>query len=148
MLAAFGMPAEPVPGKYCLGATGVRGIHITRLKPNGSGKASDAEGKDKIMLGPSMGWPIALIPPNDVGGLLVAEGIETALSFVHTGLGIWAAGAAGRLPAMAPCIAGLAYVEALTIAADDDSHEEGRRCAAALADRLSELRPDIEVRVD
>jgi hypothetical protein len=147
MLAAFGMPAESVPGEYCLDPTGVRGIHITRLKPDGSDKAPDDKGREKIMRGPTMGWPIALIPPNDIGGLLVAEGIETALSFMHTGLGIWAAGSAPHLAALAPCIAGLAYVEALTIGADEDDHEEGRRCAVALANRLSVLRPDLEVRI-
>jgi hypothetical protein len=147
MLAAFGMPSEPLPGSYVLGSAGVQGIHITRLQPDGSGKAPDVEGKAKIMVGPSMGWPIALAPVNDQGGLLVAEGIETALSFAHTRLGIWAAGSAGRLPALAKCIADRSYVESVVIAADEDSHDEGRRCAEELADRLSVSRPDIETMI-
>jgi phage/plasmid primase-like uncharacterized protein len=93
-----------------------------------------------------MGCPLALVPPNDLGGLAIAEGIETALSLHQaTGLGVWAAGSAGRLPALAPRIADLAGVDSVTIGLDDDA--EGRRNAYALARELSRLRRDIEVRI-
>jgi hypothetical protein len=84
-------------------------------------------------------WPLALVPPNDLGGLAIAEGIEDALSLHQaTGLGAWAAAAAGRLPKLAPRIARLSYVEHVTIALDDDAN--GRRYAGELVTELRRLR--------
>lgn len=68
MIAAFGEPDEP------------RGIHLTFLKPDGSGKA-DIE-RPKIMMGPSCSFPIVIAQPNDLLGLAITEGIEDAIS-VH-----------------------------------------------------------------
>ena len=51
-----------------------------------------------------------LRPVNDIGGLLIAEGIENALACHASGLGLWAAGSAGRLPALADKVPD--YVEA------------------------------------
>jgi hypothetical protein len=131
MIAAFGLPDEPAPGEFAIPDDAVRGVHITRLAADGSAKAGTQT--DKIMIGASLGSPIALAPVNDLLGLGIAEGIENALS-VHqaTGLGAWAAGAASRLPALAAAVA--AYVEAVTIMVDDDI--DGRRHACALADSL------------
>jgi hypothetical protein len=105
----------------------VRGAHLTRLLPDGS----DRIGKVTIGRG-SMGWPIALFPPNDLMGLAIAEGIEDGLS-IHaaTGLGVWAAGAANRMPALADAVPRFAVV---TIVGDDDP--AGRRGARELALRL------------
>jgi hypothetical protein len=96
MIAGFGLPDEPEPGHLELAT----GAHLTRLLPDGSGKAGTE--RDKIMIGRSIGSPIVIAPPNDLLGLAITEGIEDALS-VHlaTGLGAWAAGAASRLPALA-----------------------------------------------
>lgn len=126
MVAAFGMPYEPEPGRLAIDDKDVMGVHITRLKLDGSGKA---DGNAKIMIGRCMGWPIVLAPMNDGLGLAIAEGIEDALS-IHeaTGLGAWAAGAASRLPALAPAIPN--YVEAVSIMADAD--QAGRHFAAEL----------------
>jgi hypothetical protein len=97
MIAAFGMATETGPGKIIIADTAVRGIHLTSLKPDGSGKAGT--GRDKIMIGKSAGSPIVLAPVNDGLGLAIAEGIEDALSIYDaTGLGAWAAGAASRMP--------------------------------------------------
>jgi hypothetical protein len=118
----------------------VRGVHLTRLAADGSGKAgSDA---DKIIIGKCLGFPIVLAPPNDLLGLTVTEGVENALS-VHeaTGLGAWAAGSASRLPALASAIPD--YIETLKIIMDDDA--DGRRFARELAARLSDR--NIEVRL-
>jgi hypothetical protein len=57
MVAAFGIPSEPEPGVLHIADEAVRGIHLTRLKPDGSGKA---DGNAKIMLGRSIGSPIVL----------------------------------------------------------------------------------------
>jgi hypothetical protein len=132
MIAAFGLPDELEPGLLAIADEAVRGIHITRIAPDGSGKANT--GADKIMLGASLGSPIVLAPVNDLLGLSIAEGIENALS-VHatTGLGAWAAGSASRLTWLADVVP--AYVECVTIMVDDD--RDGRRYADALAKRLS-----------
>jgi Toprim domain len=124
MLAAFGL-------------ADVQGVHITHLSPDGTKLG-------KIMLGPTAGNPIVLAPPNDLGGLAIAEGIETALSAAQEGLGAWAAGSAGHMPKLAGVIAPLLYVEAVTILAEDD--DAGRRGAEDLAGELIRLRPDIEAR--
>jgi hypothetical protein len=133
MIAAFGLPSEPEPGEIRITANAVRGIHLTRLAPDGNGKArTDA---DKIMIGLSAGFPIVLAPPNDLLGLVITEGIEDALSLHQTtGLGAWAAGCASRLPGLADAIP--SHIECVTVTVDDD--DEGRRHAAELAARLGE----------
>jgi hypothetical protein len=133
MLAAFGTATEPEPGRLEIGTRDLCGVHITRLAPDGSGKAGTE--RDKIMVGMSAGSPIVLAPPNDLQGLAITEGIEDALS-VHagTGLGAWAAGAAARLPALASAIP--SYVECITILADSDP--DGERHAAELTHRLKQ----------
>lgn len=96
--------------------------------------------RDKIMVGPSKGFPIMLAPPNDGQGLIISEGIENGLSAHEaTGLGLWVAGSAGRLGSLAAAIP--SFVECVTIVADDDP--SGRKGARALTYALSER--DIEV---
>jgi hypothetical protein len=131
MIAAFGMAYEPEPGLLEIADAQVRGVHITRLAADGSGKAGTA--RDKIMLGSSTGFPIVLAPPNDLLGLAITEGIEDSLS-VHddTGLGAWAAGSASRLPALIDIVP--QYIEAVTLLVDDD--EVGRRNANELSQCL------------
>jgi hypothetical protein len=131
MIAAFGMATEREPGQVAIADADLRGVHITRLRSDGCGKAgTDA---DKIMIGMSKGWPVVVAPPNDLLGLAITEGIEDALT-VHeaTGLGVWAAGSASRLPALADAVPN--YIEAVTIAVDDD--EAGRQNAEELRERL------------
>jgi Toprim domain len=141
MIAAFGLPTEPDPGRLAIAFDAIRGVHITRLAPDGSGKAGTET--DKIMVGFSYGSPIVLAPPNDLLGLLIAEGIEDALSgHQATGLGAWAAGSASRLPAIAELVP--SWIEAVTILADDD--RDGRRHAVTLASRLRQ-RTHTEVHV-
>jgi hypothetical protein len=139
MIGAFGLPEEPEPGVLGMPYNAVLGVHITRIAPDGSGKAGTE--RDKIMIGKSSGWPIVLAPPNDLLGLAITEGIEDALS-VHevTGLGAWAAGSASRLLALADVIPD--YIDCVTILVDDDQH--GRRHAADLAKRIDQH--GIEVR--
>jgi hypothetical protein len=129
MIAAFGMAIEHLPGEIMIYDGAVRGIHITKLKADGSGKAGTEA--DKITLGIGNSSPIWLAPVNDMGGLAIAEGIEDAIS-VHaaTGLGAWAAGTA--MPAMADHIP--AYVESVTIMVDADP--VGEKNANELAEKL------------
>jgi hypothetical protein len=140
MIAAFGLADEPEPGLLGVADHAVRGVHLTRLASDGSGKAGgDTE---KIILGKCLGLPIVVAHPNDLLGLAIAEGIEDALS-VHeaTGLGAWVAGSASRLPALASAMP--TYIETVRIIMDDDP--DGRRYANELAAILSER--DIDVRL-
>ena len=85
--------------------------------------------------------PIVLAPPNDLLALALCEGIETALS-IHaaTGLGVWAAAAANRLPTLASAIP--SFVECITIYAETD--HAGQRYSEKLAQALIE-RGGVEV---
>ncbi len=95
------------------------------------------------MLGPSMGLPIVLAPPNDLLGLAITEGIEDGLSVSQaTGLGVWAAGAANRMPALAAAVPN--YIDCVTIYAHAD--EAGKRGAFELARALQAL--GIEVLIE
>lgn len=132
MVAAFGIPVEPEPGALRMPRAAMMGVHLTLLSRDGGGKAGT--GRDKIMVGRSTGWPIVVAPPNDGHGLAVAEGIESALS-IHaaTGLGAWAAGAAGRMPGLADHVP--AYIDCVTVFVEDDP--TGQKGAMELAERLA-----------
>ena len=69
-------------------------VHRTFLRPDGSGKAK--LDPDKMTLGPCKGGAVPLAPAGRV--LAVAEGIETALSYMEvTGTPTWAALSAGGI---------------------------------------------------
>lgn len=133
MVAAFGMARDDEPGLLAIAPEEIAGIHLTRIRADGTGKAGTES--DKIMIGSSAGSPIVLAPPNDLLGVAITEGIEDALS-VHevTGLGAWAAGAANRLPALADAVPD--YIDCLTIVADPD--EVGRQQARQLEKQLKQ----------
>lgn len=133
MIAAFGVASEMLPGQIMIYDAAVRGVHLTKLRSDGLGKAgTDA---DKLTIGVGNRSPIWLAPVNDGLGLAIAEGIEDALS-VHaaTGLGAWAAGSAARLPDMADSVP--SYVESITTMVDADP--VGEKNANELARRLDE----------
>jgi hypothetical protein len=135
MIAAFGLAHEVEPGVIAIANSAVTGVHLTRLKSDGSGKAvfDDPDENAKIMIGYSAGSPIVLAPPNDLLGLGITEGIEDGLA-VHesTGLCVWAAGCASRLPTLAQLAP--SWCDCITVLADDDT--DGRRYAAELAHGL------------
>jgi hypothetical protein len=139
MIAAFGLVDEPEPGRLAV-PQNVEAVHLTRLKPDGSGKIDGS--KAKIMLGPVSGKPIVLAPPNDLLGLAITEGIEDALSAAQTGLGAWAAGSADHMPKLANVVP--SYIEAVTIFAhfDNSGANAARTLAAALNAR--EIQTEIE----
>ena len=142
MLAVFGMPDEIEPGVLCLRDDQVMGVHLTLLKPDGSNKADVSP--NKIMVGPSNGWPIVLAPTNDSLGLIICEGVETGLSLYEaTGCGVWAAGSAGRMPALADKVP--SFVDCVTIAAEADT--AGLRGAMQLAERLKARRIHSDLRI-
>lgn len=140
MIAAFGLAHEVEPGVIAIANDAVRGVHITRLLPDGSDRERGEQAK--IMIGRSGGAPLVLAPCNDLAGLAIAEGIENALAMHEaTGLGVWAAGSASRLPALADAVPH--YIDCVTVVVDDDV--DGHRHSASLAERLQARR--IEARI-
>jgi hypothetical protein len=137
MLALFGLPAEPEPGKIHLPTDRITGVYLTALEADGSGRLH------RKMIGRSGGSPIVLAPIGDSLGLAICEGIESGLS-VHaaTGLGVWSAGSASRLPGLADAVP--SYVDCTTVAVEDDP--AGRHHAVELADRLRRRGLHVEPR--
>lgn len=132
LIAAFGFATEPEPGVLAISDRNVRAVQLIKLKADGSGKADIAD--PKIIVGQgALGAPIMLAPPNDLLGLVIAEGVEDALSIhMSTGLGAWSAGGAGRMPALADAVP--SYIDFVTIAAHRDP--AGVNGANGLADGL------------
>lgn len=142
MIAGFGLAVEPIPGAASLPVAMLAGVHLTKLAPDGRGKAGTE--KDKFMIGHSKGFPIVLAPLNDLLGLAIIEGIEKGLHLQHaTGLGVWVAGAASRMPALADAVPD--YADCVTISVDDD--KDGLRHATTLRDALAGRKIHAELRV-
>jgi hypothetical protein len=140
LISAFAIVDETEPG-IVSEPRGVISVHLTLLRLDGSGKADLAE--PKIIIGSPGSLPIVLSPPNDLLGLAVTEGVEDGLSALEaTGLGVWVAGNAGRMPSLAVLVP--PYIETTTIFAHRD--ESGQTGARALADAL--VRIGIEVFVE
>jgi hypothetical protein len=132
LIVPFGIPTEPEPGVLDIETADVHGIQLTKLKPDGSGKA-DVEEPKKMTLGQCVGYPIVLAPPSDMMALTIAEGVEDALSnHIISGRGAWASGGADRMPPLANRVP--AYIESVTILVDDN--DAGRRGSEGLARRL------------
>jgi Toprim domain len=140
MVVAFGLPIEPEPGVLDIADDAVRGVQLTLLRPDGSGKAKAMP--NKLTIGTCSGVPMVLAAPNDLLGLAVAEGAEEALTVNQlTGLGAWAAGGASRLPALADAMP--EYIDCVRVMIDAD--DAGRRGAHELARRLLARNFHVEV---
>jgi len=141
MIAAFAVSDEVEPGALSIRDNQINGVHLTLLGASGRDKAGT--GRDKLMIGPSLGAPIVLAPVNDMLGLVICEGIETGLSLYEaTGCGVWAAGSASRMPALAATVP--SYVDCVTIAGEADA---GRNGAIELASRLKARGLYCELRI-
>jgi Toprim domain/CHC2 zinc finger len=132
MVASFGFAYELEPGLIDIHDNDVEGVHVTRLLPDGSDRERGDQAK--ITIGVGFTAPIVLAPPNDQLGLAITEGIEKGLA-IHAvaGLGVWVAGSAGRMPALADVVPD--HVECVTILVDGD--DAGRRHSTELARRLA-----------
>lgn len=128
MIARFGDASKPT------------GVHLTKLKPDGSGKAGTE--KDKIMIGSSQGQPIIVSDNPDREELIVAEGIEDAASLtIVTGWSAWAAGSAGRI---APVVASAPKSMRLYLASDLDWGKPERvRAGPRALRKAKEIRSDL-----
>ena len=140
MIAAFGLADEIEPGVIAIRDDAIRGVHLTRLLPDGSDR--ERADRSKIMIGFSTGSPIVLAAPNDLLGQAIVEGVEDGLS-IHeaTGLGVWAAGCASRLPALAAAVP--SYIDCVTAVADAD--DAGQRYAGELIAWLNARRIDAHM---
>lgn len=109
------------------------GLHVTALKPDGSGKA--ALNNARLMFGDLVGGAVQLGPFPAGGELAIAEGIETALSYRDlTGTPTWAALSTSGLRRFTPP----AGLKRLVVAADsDDAKGEGLAAARDLAERAA-----------
>jgi CHC2 zinc finger len=135
MIAAFGFAAETAPG-VLEAPSRVTAIHRTFLAPDGLGRSA------KKFLGDLGDKPIVIAPPNDSLGLAITEGIEDGLSvYQATGLGVWVASCAGRMPVIARMVP--RWIECVMIYAHDDG---GKRDALDAANVL--FKRNIEVRID
>ena len=140
MIAAFGFPREPEPGRLEIAESDVAAVQLTRLKPDGSGKA-DIE-PVKMCIGTAPGIPIVLAPPNDALAIAITEGIEDALSAHQLlGIGAWSSSGAKKLEALAASVP--AYIDDVHIFADHDA--DGLRGAKALLKALRDHGCDIHL---
>jgi hypothetical protein len=103
---------------------GLKGVHVTWLAADGSGKAVITDPKTgevrnpRSMIGPSKGGHVRLSPP--AKHIAVGEGIESALSIQHcAGLPTFAALSLGNLGAPLPAV-----VESVTLCFDNDERDE------------------------
>ena len=114
-------------------------IHRTYLRPDGLGKAETAPAK--AMLGPCRGGAVRLI--DKPGPLVVAEGIETALSLacglLDTHGPIWSALSAGGMGVL-----NLPAEPGRLIIAPDGEYA-GRAAAVTLGRKASRANWDVEI---
>ena len=59
MLAVYGLARELEPGRLSISAADIRGIHLTKLNPDGAGKADVPRDEVRRSVG-GHGWPIVL----------------------------------------------------------------------------------------
>ena len=133
MIGAFALPNEVEPGKLGTPVV-VRSVHLTKLKPDGSDRIREDEGK--IIVGRPLGLPIAISCITDELSLAITEGIEDALAYRAAGFAAWAAGSAPSIPALAGRIPD--YVTTVIIEQHIDPDGQAQRAVAQLQERLGE----------
>jgi hypothetical protein len=81
---------------------GTSGVHLTKLRLDGSGKAGTDH--DKVMIGAVSGFPIVIRSVEWSKPLLICEGIEDGLSLAlaFPDWTVWAAGSASLIPKVLP----------------------------------------------
>jgi hypothetical protein len=83
LIAAFGIAHEIEPSVIEIADDAVVGVHIVKLKCDGSDRLREVDLAEdepaKITLGKNFVAPIVLAPPNDLMALTIGEGIEKVL---------------------------------------------------------------------
>jgi phage/plasmid primase-like uncharacterized protein len=108
-------------------------LHVTYLRPDGSGNADIPKLKQKASFGPVSGGAVRFGMPRGGKWLAIGEGIETTLSVVHAcGLAGWAALSEGGIRRL------VLPPEAthVLICADHDANGVGRHAACEAAERF------------
>jgi hypothetical protein len=115
---------------------GVSAVHLTRLRPDGSGKAGTDH--DKLIKGPCSGFPIVLRSGRWTQPLVICEGIEDGLSLIRAfpNWTVWAAGSAGHIHHL---IRAADRSSETAVVVDDDMAGEGA------AKRSISINPDTKV---
>lgn len=111
---------------------GARGIHVTFVHPDGSGKAFGE--RSRLMFGPVSGGAVRLFPIGADGQLAVGEGIESSASYAGLhGVPTWAALSTSGLATFTPPYS----AKSLVVAADSDDApiRAGMMAARALVNR-------------
>jgi putative DNA primase/helicase len=133
MIGAFALPNEIELGELGVPRV-VRSVHLTKLKPDGSDRIREDEGK--IIVGRPRGLPIAISCITDGLSLAITEGIEDALAYRAAGFAAWAAGSAPFIPALAEHIP--SYITTVIIEQHIDPDGQAQRAAAQLQTLLRE----------
>jgi hypothetical protein len=134
--AAFGfLPATPEYGAAIIAAFGPDGESVSGVcvTPLGGGLSSDFDARSAF-IGTCTGSPIVVAPAKGPD-LAITETIEEACALAASegaGLGVWAAGCAELMPALAPAVP--ANVESVSIFSRPD--RVSARCAGELEDSL------------
>ncbi|MDA1101828.1 MAG: toprim domain-containing protein [Proteobacteria bacterium] len=118
-------------------------LHMTFLAHDGRGKAP-VERPRLFWYGPPIGGGVSRLSPDDQveTGLVISEGLEDGQSLLDYGLApVWACMSAG-LMAKLPVLAG---IEALTICADADANDAGRRAATECKDRWTAAGREVTI---
>jgi putative DNA primase/helicase len=139
MIAAYAQPDEAEPYELAR-PKGVRAVHLTKIKPDGSDRLRETGGK--ITVGRPLGLPIALSCIGDGLSLVITEGIEDALAFIAAGFqGAWAAGSAPFFPALAEHIPGYVTSIIIEVHPDEAAQNFTARLQTLLAERPVRPRP-------
>jgi putative DNA primase/helicase len=130
--AHLGLPAYPAMVCTVIRDGKLVGAHVTMLSKDGSKKLISE--KSKLMFGPVKGGyiPISVLDPDRP--LLIAEGIETALSASQIASGLPVI-AAGNAPQMKSLI--VPKASEYIICADNDKNKTGQNAAKFLAKQLA-----------
>jgi hypothetical protein len=146
LISAFAVTDESEPAMLGV-PRDVRSVHLTLLAgckkaPIEHPKLIIGSPKQMKADGTEVSTPIVLAPVNDLLGLAITEGVEDGLTVASLGLGVWAAGSAGFMPALAGVVP--SYVDCITIFAHPD--QAGQHGARSLARKLH--RKGIEVFIE
>jgi putative DNA primase/helicase len=118
------------------------GAHVTMLSKDGSSKLSGE--KSKLMFGPVKGGYIPISELDPDRPLIIAEGIETALSAAQIASG-WPVIATGSAPNMKSLI--VPKASEYIICADNDKNKTGQNAATFLARQLANAGQSVRVAV-
>lgn len=131
MIAAFGFCDEPEPGMIIPPAI-VTGIHLTRLTPGGEKPGMTTTIQSKSCSAPAWASPLSWRRQTiSWRSTLTRESKPGSASWRGVGAGVWVAGSAGRMPALAEALS--SYVECVHIFAERDGGFRFAQEAARIA---------------